>query len=50
MVGLRCVLEAVGVLSAMTSGRIKMQVLRVDSLVSQSMVSHAYNIIRNSDE
>ena len=38
MVVLRFVLEAFGVLSAMTFGRMKMQVLRVDSLVSQSMV------------
>ena len=40
MVGLRCVSEAVGVQFAMTSGRIKMQVLHVDSLVFQSMVGY----------
>ena len=39
-VGLKCVLEKIGAPYVMTFGRIKMQVLYVDSLVSRSMVSH----------
>ena len=38
-VGLKCVLEKTGAPYVMTFGRIKMQVLHADSLVSRSMVS-----------
>ena len=48
MAGLRFVLVELGVQYATTSGTIKMQVLRADSLVSQNMVSSSicsYNIV-----
>ena len=38
MVGLKYVLAEAGEQSVMTSGRTKMQVLHVDSLVSQNLV------------
>ena len=38
LVGLKCVLEKIGVQYVTTFGRIKMQVLLVNSLVSRNMV------------
>lgn len=40
MVGLKCALEKIGAPYVTTFGRIRMQALHVDSLVSRRMVSH----------
>ena len=45
MAGLRFVSAEVGVQFVMTSGRIRMLALHVDSLVSLSMVRNSYSII-----